>query len=171
LAALKDEILCGNDRRQIEEAGVALTELSAIRERLQKESAQIVPAKSSLDGLVTLKDNLLARTGDLADAVETLETLGDLEHQLVDSVQSFDRVRRWLVEVVLFEPAVERAVTMLKPLTDLSNLRRLNPAELRQAARTVADQRAARLADKSAAANQKPLDDRGTPPAECSDSD
>ncbi|HET6882114.1 MAG TPA: hypothetical protein VFI31_18255, partial [Pirellulales bacterium] len=141
LAALKDEILCGNDHRQLEEAGVALTELASIRERLQKEGGQVAPAKASLDGLVTLKDSLLNRTVDLADAVETLETLGDLEHQLVDSVQSFDRVRRWLVEVVLFEPAVERAATILKPLTELSNLRRLNPAELRQAARTVADQR------------------------------
>jgi hypothetical protein len=148
-----------------------LTELSAIRQRLQKESTQIDPAKSSLEGLVTLKDNLLARTGDLADAVETLETLGDLEHQLVDSVQSFDRVRRWLVEVVLFEPAVERAVTILKPLTDLSNLRRLNPAELRQAARSVADQRTARVADKSAAAKPNPLHDRISPPADCSDRD
>ena len=171
LAALKDEILCGNDRRQVEEAGVALTELSDIRERLQKESTHIAPAKSSLDGLVTLKDNLLNRTGDLADAVETLETLGDLEHQLVDSVQSFDRVRRWLVEVVLFEPAVERAVTILKPLTDLSNLRRLNPAELRQAARTVADQRSSRVADKSAAASQNPLNDRTSPPADCGEGD
>jgi hypothetical protein len=171
LAALKDEILCGNDSHQLEQAGTALTDLSALRERLQKESASVGQAKASLDGLATLKDNLLARTGDLADAVETLETLGDLEHQLVDSVQSFDRVRRWLVEVVLFEPAVERAVTMLKPLTDLSNLRRLNPAELRQAARTVADQRAARVADKSAAANHNPLDDRAAPSADCVDSD
>jgi hypothetical protein len=171
LAALKDEILCGNDARQIEEAGVALTELSAIRARLQQESQQVAPARASLDGLVTLKDNLLARTADLADAVETLETLGDLEHQLVDSVQSFDRVRRWLVEVVLFEPAVERAVTILKPLTDLSNLRRLNPADLRQAARAVADQRSARVADKSAADHRSPLDDRSSAPADSGESD
>lgn len=171
LSALKDEILCGNDQHQIEEAGAVLFELSSIRERLQKESDAVATAKTSLDGLVSLKDNLLSRTGDLADAVETLETLGDLEHQLVDSVQSFDRVRRWLVEVVLFEPAVERAVTILKPLTDLSNLRRLNPAELRNAARTVADQRASRVADKSAADKQSPPGDRDAAPADVVEDD
>lgn len=171
LAALKDEVLCGNDPRQIEEARTTLTELSGIRERLQRETAQVATAKTSLDGLVILKDNLVSRTADLADAVETLETLGDLEHQLVDSVQSFDRVRRWLVEVVLFEPAVERAVTILKPLTDLANLRRLNPTDLRHAARSVADERAARVADKSAAANRGPARDGGSLSVDCSEGD
>lgn len=152
LAALKDEILCGNDPEQIEEAREALGGLADLRQQLQRESADVAPARVSLDGLVAIKDQVLARTSDLADAVETLETLGDLEHQLVESVQSFDRIRRWLVEAVLIEPAVERASTMLKPLVELSNLRRLNPADLRQAARSIADQRSARVANKPAGA-------------------
>lgn len=148
LAALKDEILCGNDPAQIDEARAALGGLADLRQQLQTEGEEVAPARASLDGLVAIKDQVLARTSDLADAVETLETLGDLEHQLVASVQSFDRIRRWLVEAVLIEPAVERASTMLKPLIELSNLRRLSPADLRQAARSIADQRSARVANK-----------------------
>lgn len=148
LVALKDEILCGNDPEQIEEAQAALGGLADLRVQLQREAAEVPPARASLDGLIAIKDQVLARTADLADAVETLETLGDLEHQLTASVQSFDRVRHWLVEAVLIEPAVERAAAMLKPLAELSNLRRLNPADLRQAARSIADQRSARVANK-----------------------
>ncbi|MGH7194811.1 MAG: hypothetical protein ACREJM_14945 [Candidatus Saccharimonadales bacterium] len=159
LAALKDEILCGNDADQIEEARAALGGLADLRQQLQSEGDELAPARASLDGLVAIKDQVLARTSDLAEAVETLETLGDLEHQLVASVQSFDRIRRWLVEAVLIEPAVERASAMLKPLMELSNLRRLNPADLRQAARSIADQRSARVATKpSAAAEATPVE-------------
>lgn len=148
LVALKDEILCGNDAQQIEEAHTALDGLADLRQQLQREADAVAPARVSLEGLIAIKDQVIARTADLADAVETLETLGDLEHQLVASVQSFDRVRHWLVEAVLIEPAVERATAMLKPIVELSNLRRLNPADLRQAARAIADQRSARVANK-----------------------
>lgn len=150
LVMLKDEILCGNGEEQLNEADDALSGLVTLRERLQQETSHVPAAKSSLDGLVALKDQILVRTGDLADAVETLETLGDLKQQLVETVQSFDQVRHWLVESVLVEPAVERAASVLKPLAELNNLRRMNPTELRQAARTIADQRAARLAEKTA---------------------
>jgi hypothetical protein len=150
LVMLKDEILCGNGEEQLNEADEALSGLVVLRERLQAETSRVPEAKSSLDGLVALKDQILVRTADLADAVETLETLGDLKQQLVETVQSFDQVRHWLVETVLVEPAVERAASMLKPLAELNNLRRMNPTELRQAARSIADQRASRLANKPA---------------------
>jgi hypothetical protein len=115
--------------------------------------------------LLGLKRQVLAQTGDLADAVETLETAADLHQQFEDTVQSFDRVRRWMTEVLVFENTVERAVAAIKPLADLTNLRRLSPVELRQAARSITDGRkAARVADKAAAAGHAKADGPGSAP-------
>jgi len=133
-----------------------------IRETLHGQAREVAEARTNLDGLVGLKRQVLAQSGDLADAVETLETAADLHHQFEDTVQSFDRVRRWMTEVLVFESTVERAVAAIKPLTDLTNLRRLSGVELRQAVRSIADGRkSARVAEKSAAAGQAKVDGSG----------
>jgi len=151
LVAIKESILCGNDFERPERAREALDELIKIRERLYGQADSLAAAQTSLDGLLSLKDQVLAQTGDLADAVETLELTSDLHNQLQDAMRQFEGVRRWLVEIVLIEPTVERTMNALKPLADLANLRRLSPVELRQAARVVAGERAARFAKKPAA--------------------
>ena len=110
LVAIKETILCGDDAMHRQDASDALSELIKIRERLDGQSHNIAAAQVGLDGLLTLKDRILARTGDLADAVETLELTGDLNRQLQDAIRRFDHVRRWLVEIVTLEPTIERAV-------------------------------------------------------------
>jgi hypothetical protein len=152
LVAIKETILCGDDAMHRQDAREALNELIKIRERLDGQSHNVAAAQVGLDGLLTLKDRILARTGDLADAVETLELTGDLNRQLQDAIRRFDNVRRWLVEIVTLEPTIERAVGALKPLEELANLRHLSPVELRRAARAISDDRAARFAKKPAAA-------------------
>lgn len=151
LVAIKETILCGDDAMHRQDARKALVELIKIRDCLDGQSHEIAGAQVGLEGLLTLKDSILARTGDLADAVETLELTGDLNRQLQDAIQRFDNVRRWLVEIVTLEPTIERAVNALKPLEELANLRRLSPVELRHAARAIADDRAARFAAKKPA--------------------
>lgn len=148
LVAIKETILCGNDFERPERARDALDELIKIRERLYGQADSLAAAQTSLDGLLSLKDRVLAQTGDLADAVETLELTSDLHNQLEDAMRQFEGVRRWLVEIVLIEPTVERTMNALKPLADLANLRRLSPVELRQAAKIVAGERSARFATK-----------------------
>lgn len=151
LVAIKESVLCGNDFERPERAREALDELIKIRERLYGQGDSLAAAQTSLDGLLALKDQVLAQTGDLADAVETLELTSDLHNQLQDAMRQFEGVRRWLVEIALIEPTVERTMNALKPLVDLANLRRLSPVELRQAARVVAGERTARFAKKPAA--------------------
>ena len=151
LVAIKETVLCGSDQEQPQQAREALNELIKIREQLHGQTEQIAAAQAGLDGLLSIKDRILARTADLADAVETLELSADLHRQLQDSIRQFEGVRRWLVEIVMLEPTVERTMNLLKPLAELANLRRMSPAELRHAARTVVDERAARLAEKKPA--------------------
>jgi hypothetical protein len=155
LIAIKETILCGNDDLHPQAARAALDELVRLRERLQNEATEIAAAHTGLDGLLSLKDRILARTADLAETIETLELTGDLNRQLQDAMRQFEGVRRWLVEMVMLEPTVERAVGALKPLADLANLRRLSPNELRQAARAIANDRAARFAEKLPAAETR----------------
>jgi hypothetical protein len=155
LIAIKETILCGNDDLQPQAARAALDELVRLRERLQDEATEIAAAHTGLDGLLSLKDRILARTADLAETIETLELTGDLNRQLQDAMRQFEGVRRWLVEMVMLEPTVERAVGALKPLSDLANLRRLSPNELRQAARAIANDRSARFAEKLPAAETR----------------
>ncbi len=155
LIALKENILCGSDPRNPEHAREALDELVKIRETLHGQANEVAEARTRLDGLVGLKRSVLSQTGDLADAVETLETAADLHQQFEDTVQSFDRVRHWMTEVLMFESTVERAVAAIKPLVDLTNLRRMSAGELRQAARSITEGRkAARLAEKHSAGGQ-----------------
>jgi hypothetical protein len=137
-----------------------------IRETLHGQASELAEARSNLDGLVGLKRSVLSQTGDLADAVETLETAAELHHQFEDTVQSFDRVRRWMTEVLLFESTVERAVAAIKPLVELTNLRRMSAVELRQAARSITEGRkSARLAEKASAAGQAKVDSSGAAPS------
>ena len=162
LLALKDNILRGSDPRHPEQAREALDELVKIRETLHGQAGEVAEARTQLDGLVGLKRSVLAQTGDLADAVETLETAADLHHQFEDTVQSFDRVRRWMTDVLMFESTVERAVAAIKPLVELTNLRRMSAVELRQAARSITEGRkAARLAEKASAAGQAKVENAG----------
>jgi hypothetical protein len=49
-------------------------------------------------------------------------------------------MRHALVEILAFEPGIQRALVILEPLTALGNLRHISGAELRDVARLVRDQ-------------------------------
>ncbi|MEX2121718.1 MAG: hypothetical protein WD847_19190 [Pirellulales bacterium] len=146
LLALEEGILCGSDVPSRQKASEALDELVTMRSRLQDQSSDVGSAQARLDGLLSLKDQVIGQTGDLVEAIEALETSADVQRQFVAASQSFDAMRRWMAEIVLLEPTFQRLIDSLKPLGELANLRRLSPAELRHAARAIADQRAMRTA-------------------------
>jgi hypothetical protein len=55
-------------------------------------------------------------------------------------VAAFGKMRHALVEILAFEPGIQRALVILEPLTTLGNLRHISGAELRDVARLVRDQ-------------------------------
>ncbi|MEX0711204.1 MAG: hypothetical protein WD278_02570 [Pirellulales bacterium] len=150
LLALEEGILCGSDVPSRQKASEALDELVKLRGRLQDEGMDVDSASARLDGLLNLKDQVIGQTGDLADAIEALETSADVQRQFVAASQSFDQMRRWMAEIVLLEPTFQRLIDSLKPLSELANLRRLSPAELRHAAQAISDQRTIRTAQPPA---------------------
>ena len=90
--------------------------------------------------MIALKDSIIAQTANLAEAIETLELAADLDHQVQQAVAAFGKMRHALVEILAFEPGIQRALVILEPLTALGNLRHISGAELRDVARLVRDQ-------------------------------
>ena len=84
----------------------------------------------------------------MADAVQTLELLTDFRDTMHEHIGQLDRVRVKLVEFALLGTSVDRVVSMLRPLTELTALRRLNPDELRQAARVILEGRSTRISSR-----------------------
>jgi hypothetical protein len=133
-----DLVSRGSDRPA---ARAALEGLIGMRERLDIQATGLEVAQERAEILIALKNRLVAQTSNLAEAIETLELTTDLHDQLEKAVRSFDRMRHAVIEIMAFEPTVERALSALEPLTALGNLRHLNGGELREVARSVRDQR------------------------------
>lgn len=154
LLAMQADLLCrGGDTAA---AKAALDELLAIHDELdsqggldrsQQRMQQLVALRRQIDGeeglaqaqrrlgdLIHLKDEVLSQTGDLATAIETIELAGDLHEQLGEVIPTLQQFRTWMTEILVMQPTLERAMTALRPLTELGNLRRLSVEQLRQVA-------------------------------------
>jgi hypothetical protein len=134
LMGLADELVC---RGETSTAQAALDSLAAIRQRLDDQGTGVELAGQRLEQLVDLKNRTINQTGDLAQATESLELMADVHEQLGKIAASFGRMRHWIVEILAFEPAFARAMRTLQPLTELNNLRRMNPSELKQVLRSL----------------------------------
>lgn len=143
LFSLKDSVVSNGGNT---ETAFANTErLFTLRDALIAET-DLDSAEGNLNRLVGIQDTLNRQTVEVADAVETLEVLTDLNDELQDQVATIDGMRKSLLDVVLMESTVRRVAGILEPLAELSNLRRLSNSEVREAARTIMDQRNSRLA-------------------------
>ena len=99
-----------------------------------------------------------AAASAVTDAVETLELLTDLGTELRQQTESIAGLRKSLMEVVMLETTIGRALRVLEPLAQLKNLTRLSEPEVRAAARAILDQRGAKLSrrDNTGVADKSP---------------
>lgn len=143
LFSLKDEVVANGGNT---ETAFANTErLFTLRDALVADS-DLDSAEGNLDRLVGIQDTLNRQTVEVADAVETLEVLTDLNDELQTQVTTIDGMRKSLLDVVLMESTVRKVAGILEPLAELSDLRRLSREDMREAARVIIDQRTARVA-------------------------
>jgi DNA repair exonuclease SbcCD ATPase subunit len=141
LVALQEELIYYG--HEFPSARASLDELCAVCELLHAKGDRVKTAHQRAESLVALKDGIIAQTRNLAGAIETLELTSDLDRQFHEAAALFGRFRAWMVELVLLEPTIERAMQTLLPLTELGNLRRLSDDQLRAAARTISQGRLA----------------------------
>jgi hypothetical protein len=143
LFSLKDAVVAKGGNT---EAAFANTErLFTLRDALVAD-ADLDSAEGNLNKLVGIQNTLNRQTAEVADAVETLEVLTDLNDELQNQVTTIDGMRKSLLDVVLMESTVRKVADILEPLAELSNLRRLSSSEMREAARLIMDQRTSRVA-------------------------
>ena len=130
-------------------ASSALDGLVGIRNQLDGAGSDVAQSHETLDNLIQLKNDVIAEGASIPTAIETLEQTNDLHEQFVKAAHSFDQMRRWMGEVILMEPTIERAMTTLQPLTRLGELRRMTQDELRYAANLVQSVRERQIAAAS----------------------
>ena len=130
LLAMKDDLLTMPGATEL--ALDALDQLLDMRDELHAAGDEIDTADAALQSLVALKSMVLAQQPEMATTLETLELISDLSAEFDQAALSFDRIRHWMVEVVATESILERARRTLAPLTEIANVRHLQPETVRQ---------------------------------------
>ena len=117
------------------------TRLSRIASDLVAEASVTGPAEERLGRLLALQDRVLDGTDSLDDAAGVLARLHDLRDGLRDAAGTVSGVQHMIVDVMLLQPAVDRAVAALKPVIELTRTaRQADPATM--APRPVAERAA-----------------------------
>lgn len=154
MIAMKADITKSGDA-----TGALNTTAQLLELRNTLSSTNTAPARQNLDELVQIQDKLNSQSQQVSSAVQTLELLTDLSDELKQQVDSIGSLRKSLMEIVLLESSIGRVAKVLEPLTQLSNLRRLSDAELREAARSVIDSRNSRMARRVTETTKEADDD------------
>lgn len=132
-------------REQSQLASNIVRRMITITNDLSTQHAETETAEKNLKSLMSMRDHLSKNSRQVAAAVQTLELLTDLHKDVTKHVQTMTGLRKSLLEIVLLESTVARTVKAMQPLVQLGNLRRLSDREVREAARTIMNNRRGRL--------------------------
>ena len=98
----------------------AAARLAGLSARLAAEDDRGAEAGERLKSLIALETGLLGAGGDLAAADAALVRLTDLAESLGDAGGTVGRLQRFVVDIMLLEPAVSRAVRALEPVVEFT---------------------------------------------------
>lgn len=124
-------------RDRAESAQQALDELIHIGDQIEAQAASVEKASTTLDAMVGLQEKVIANTAPIATAIETLEAATDVQIELQRASETFYGVKQVLTEMSLLQPRLDQAAQCLKPLTQLTDLRRLGVGDLQRVAEVV----------------------------------
>ena len=161
LIVLKDSLRQTDDSTAQSQAHAA--KLLALRDEMAATIQDTQLAAKNWTTVLKLEADMKAAGTDIAAAVETLEVLTDLGLELRQQTESIAGLRKSLMDVVMLETTIGRAMRVLEPLAQLKNLTRLSDREVRAATRAILDQRGAKVsqreqtgvADQSVGTNDK----------------
>lgn len=159
--AIADDMVDLNCRLSAEGSTIAsaastLSDLIEMKHSIVAESNDLHKSQVAVQELIELKDDVLAEAENIPAAIESLEQTIDLHDQFARATQSFEQIRRWMGDVILLEPTIQRAMNTLEPLADLGSLRRMTREELKQAADFVRQVRSEQATEMPAVA-RKPM--------------
>ncbi len=154
LLSLKDQIVAkGQDT---EAARTNANRLFVLQDELKSQGATLPDAFSTLDRLVEIKDKLVDQTPAVADAVQNLEILSDFQEEFGEQIRALGRMREGLMQIVIMEGTLGKVAKILEPLSQIANVRRLSDRELREAARSILENRSTRISSKPDAPRHLP---------------
>ncbi len=121
-----------------------VAKMASLEEELaEQDPAKFAKASANLKDMVAIQDELSTDNTRISNAVETVELLEDFQEEIQHQAAMLTEMRRDLQEVTVLKMTVEQTLSVLKPLIQLSDLRRLSDAEVRDAARVILDRRIA----------------------------
>lgn len=107
-------------------------------------------AQKNLDQIAALQTKIDQQSTRVADAIDSLELMDDFHTEVDTHIHSLRNLRRTLVELAMMESTVSRVASVISPLAELGNLRRLSEREVRDAARVIMSERSSRNTRKVA---------------------
>lgn len=127
MAALHDRTVAA--AAGVERATRALGSLAEVSDTIVAQAAGMDVAREQLDRLVLLKDGLLAGTTDLDAARATLVGLEDVAGWAGEAAAVVVEMRKFVVDLMLLQPAADRARQALEPVMELVKLGRRGDLE------------------------------------------
>jgi DNA repair exonuclease SbcCD ATPase subunit len=119
-ASLQGQLLRTSET--LPKAEKAFTQMGSICTQLGEQAATIEVAQRQLADMNQLKSKLLAQTRDLPDAAAVLTQLVELRDGLLRSSGTLGEIQHLVVDMVLLEPAVKRAMLAFKPVVEITRL-------------------------------------------------
>jgi hypothetical protein len=113
---------------QLDAAAPVVERMTGLTAALARRADESALASQRLDRLMGLEDRLVQAATDLPAADATLVRLTDLAASLADASGTVGQLQRFVVDVMLLEPAIGRAVRALEPVIDFTRAgRRVEP--------------------------------------------
>ena len=147
LIALSEKMAA--EQTSIIDAQDSLRAMLQLQGDLTDKNAQVGNAMMQLNGLIQLKDALISQAPSLVDAIEALELAKDVQLQFETAAKAFAQIRLWMLDVIASESSLRQAQQALAPLSELTDLRRMNVTELRAMIQNWSQEGLARLARRN----------------------
>lgn len=133
--------------QQSEKLPVAIAnwqEIAGLHQELAAHDPKLTAqAERNLIALQDLGTDLSTGSDRITSAVQTIELLEDFQSQMQVHANTLTNMRRELMEIAFLESTVKQTLQVLKPLIQLTDMRRMSDREVREAARVIMDRRIA----------------------------
>ena len=125
LTVLEDKVITRENK--LPQAEQTLGQIDELCQQLASESASVAAARIHLAGLAGLKNEVIEHSANIPEASQLLGNLMELRDRILRSGETIAAAQRMVVDVILMEPAMERAVAVLQPMTDYHRLTQHEP--------------------------------------------
>ncbi|WP_339743409.1 hypothetical protein [uncultured Rubinisphaera sp.] len=126
------------------EAEQSLARMAALETKLLEQNQDdLAKASTNLQEMMTFQQDLATNNTRITSAIQTVELLEDFQLEIEHQAALLSNMRSELQEITVLKSTVEDTLAVLKPLIQLSDLRRLSDVEVRDAARVILDRRIA----------------------------